>query len=95
MAPITDVDDIPDPHSRCFGQRTIRHSEIYSGSNAPTEEAKRQAQSTVDDIVFVVTKVTNKPRKDLCVGMGLKSITGSRRVLDVSFFLWERTQHGK
>ena len=31
MPPITDVDELPDPHSRCFGQRTIRHSEIYSG----------------------------------------------------------------
>ena len=50
------------------------------------KKIKRQAQSTVDDIVFVVTKGRNKPRKHLCVGMGLKSITGSRRVLDVSFF---------
>ena len=86
--------ELPDPHSRCFGERTIRRSEIYSGSNAPTEKIKRQAQSTVDDIVFVVTKGRNKPRKHLCVGMGLKSITVSRRVIDVSFFLWERTRYG-
>ena len=59
----------------------IRHSEIYSGSNAPTGKVRRQALSTVDDIVCVVTKGRTKPGKQLCVGMGLKSITGSRRVL--------------
>ena len=85
MPPMTDVDELPDPHSRCFGQRTIRHSEIYSGSNVPTEKVKRQAQSTVDD---TVTKSRNKQRKHLCVGMGLKSITGSRSP-------WECTRHGK
>ncbi len=57
--------------------------QLYSGSNAPTEKVKRQAQSTADDVVFVVTRGRTKPGKHLCLGMGLKSMTGSRRIIEI------------
>ena len=56
---------------------------IYSGSDTPTEHIARQAQSTCDDVMYVTSRGRTKPGKHLCLGLGLKSLTGSRRVIEI------------
>ena len=56
---------------------------LYTRGKTLTDKARRQAQSTADDVIFIVTRGLVKPGKHICLGMGIKSITGSRSVLDI------------
>jgi hypothetical protein len=56
---------------------------LFSGAETPIEHIERQAQSICDDIMFITTRGRTKPAKHLCLGLGLKSLTGSRQVIDI------------
>ena len=49
-----------------------------------TDKSRRRAQSTADDVIFIVTRGRNNSRKHnkFCLGFEITIITGSRRVLD-------------
>jgi len=40
-------------------------------------------KAAADDAVFATTRGSVKPGKHLCLGMGIKSMTGSRKVLEI------------
>ncbi len=46
-----------------------------------TEKDERRIQSLADDILFCVTKGVIKPQKHIVLGMGIKSLTGSKKVV--------------
>lgn len=56
---------------------------VFSGSDKSTEHVERQVQSVAEDVVFITTRGRIKPAKHLCLGFGMKSITGSRRVIEI------------
>ncbi len=87
-------DDLPEPltlESIETGQ-SVRPEELtkflqvlYTGSENDIEHERvhRLVNSVTDDIVFNVTRGKVKPGKQLCLGLGIKSLTGSRRVIEV------------
>ena len=48
-----------------------------------SEKTERLVRSASDDAVFVTTRGRTKPSKHLCMGLGLKSLTGSRKVVEM------------
>ena len=58
---------------------------LYTGESAQPENKRvqRLVQSVSDDVIFATTRGRIKPGKHLCLGLGLKSLTGSRRVLEI------------
>ena len=58
---------------------------LYSGKTAATESqrTKRLVKSVCDDIVYATSQGHVKPSKHLCLGLSIKSLTGSRKVLEV------------
>ncbi len=57
---------------------------LYSGSSSPTDKIQQLVKSVADDVVFVTTRGRIKPGKHLCMGLGLKSMTGSRQVIELA-----------
>ena len=59
-------------------------SVLYTGSTIPiNDKTERLVNSTSDDIIYAVTRGRVKPGKHLTIGVALKSMTGSRKVIDV------------
>ena len=59
---------------------------LYTGESAQpeNERVQRLVQSVSDDVIFAATtRGRIKPGKHLCLGLGLKSLTGSGRVLEI------------
>ena len=58
---------------------------LYTGSSHQEESERitRMVQSACDDAIFIVSRGKIRPGKHLCLGLGLKSITGSRCVVEV------------
>lgn len=58
---------------------------LYSGTRNPSnnERTERLVQSASDDVIFASTHGKIKPAKHMCLGLGLKSMTGSRRVIEL------------
>ena len=58
---------------------------LYTGESAQpeNERVQRLVQSVSDDVIFATTRGRIKPGKHLCLGLGFKSLTGSRRVLEI------------
>ena len=90
----TNATDLPDPlttHALGDGQGGIPtelrdfFNVLYTGSaNKPeTERNQRLVQSVSDDVVFAVTRGITKPGKHLCIGLGIKSLTGRRQIIDI------------
>ncbi len=48
-----------------------------------SDRITRLVNSASDDAVFNTTRANIKPAKHMCVGMGIKSLTGSKRVIDI------------
>ena len=44
---------------------------------------ERYARTAASDAIFVTTNGMIKPAKQICLGMGMKTLTGSRKVIDV------------
>ena len=42
-----------------------------------------QARSVCDDVVFITTRGRTKPGKHICLALGIKSMTGSRRIIEI------------
>ena len=90
----TNATDLPDPlttQALGDGQGGIPtelrdfFNVLYTGSaNQPeTERNQRLVQSVSDDVVFAVTRGRTKPGKHLCIGLGIKSLTGRRQIIDI------------
>lgn len=56
---------------------------IVAGSETLTEHTERQAQALCDDVMFITSRGKAKPAKHLCLGLGIKSLTGSRRIIEI------------
>lgn len=57
---------------------------LYTGTKCTTstsERVERFIQSSADDAVFASTRGNLKPAKHLTVVLGMKSLTGSRKVV--------------
>lgn len=52
-------------------------------SNALPADLERKVQSFSQDAVYCVSRARIKPAKHLCMGLGMKSLTGSRRVVEI------------
>ena len=80
----TNATDLPDPLTT---QALLRDfcNVLYTGSaNQPeTERNQRLVQSVSDDVIFAVTRGRTKPGKHLCIGLGIKSLTGRRQIIDI------------
>ncbi len=48
-----------------------------------SDKITRLVNSASDDVVFSTTRGRIKPAKHMCVGIGIKSLTGSKRVIDI------------
>ena len=48
-----------------------------------SDKCEREARSLSQDALYCATKSRVKPSKQLCMGVGLKSLTGSRKVVDI------------
>ncbi len=44
---------------------------------------KRYISSIAQDLIYAKTRGNVKPAKHLCMGLGLKSMTGSKKVIEV------------
>ena len=58
---------------------------LYTGSEkAPTNpRVERYVKSSAQDAIFATTRGIVKPAKHICLGLGLKSMTGSRKVVEI------------
>ena len=58
---------------------------LYTGSHSSVMSPRVESyvQSSVDDSVFATTRGRVKPAKHISLGLGIKSMTGSRKVLDI------------
>ena len=58
---------------------------LYTGSDQQPdiEKMKRLEQSVSQDVIYATTRGRTKPGKHLTLGLGLKSMTGSRKVIEV------------
>ena len=58
---------------------------LYTGSSDVSRNARieRLVQSVCDDVVYTTTRGRSKPSKHMSMGLGLKSLTGSRKVLEI------------
>ena len=57
---------------------------LYTGSNnAASQRVERYIRSLADDDIYKTTHGAVKPSKHMLLGMGLKSITGSRKVQEI------------
>lgn len=56
---------------------------LCGGKGNLTEKKERRVQSVADDIMFTATRGKTKPGKQLCLGLAMKSFTGSRRVIEI------------
>ena len=57
---------------------------LYTGSkDEGTERVERYIESSTEDDIYKSTKGKVKPSKHMLLGMGLKSITGSRKVVEL------------
>ena len=73
----TDPVKTPDP-LRYFFQM------LYTGSESPVhDQVERHIQSVCYDVLFVTSRGRIKPSKHVLIGSGIKSITGSRRVIEI------------
>ena len=48
-----------------------------------SDQVQRAAKSVADDVIFTTTRGRTKPGKHLCLGLALKSLTGSRRIVEI------------
>ena len=58
---------------------------LYTGSDQQPyiEKIKRLVQSVSQDVIYAKTRGRTKPGKHLTLGLGLKSMTGSRTAIEV------------
>lgn len=56
---------------------------LCGGKGDLTEKREHRVQSVADDIIFITTRGRTKPAKQLCLGLAMKSLTGSRRVVEI------------
>jgi hypothetical protein len=59
---------------------------LYSGKSSadpPNESSERLVQFVSDDVVYAISRGRTKPEKHISLALGLKSMTGSRRVLEI------------
>ena len=58
---------------------------LYTGSDQQPdiEKIKRLVQPVSHDVIYATTRGRTKPGKHLTLGLGLKSMTGSRKVIEV------------
>ena len=58
---------------------------LYAGSSQPSpyDRIERLVRSVSDDVIFTTTRGRTKPSKHLCMGLGIKSMTGSRKLLEI------------
>ena len=58
---------------------------LYTGSSSESKNEKneRLVKSSCDDAVFITTRGRTKPSKHLCMGLGLKNITGSWKIVEL------------
>ena len=63
----------------------VRFLEIlFAGTeDNSSERVKRQVNSTAQDILFCTSNGKVQPAKHLCMGIGIKSLTGSRKIVDL------------
>ena len=61
-------------HRLCSGSEKVEQAESH---------AERYARSASADAVFATARGKIKPGKQLLIGMGLKSMTGKRTLVDV------------
>ena len=62
---------------------TLLSSKQEANSHNDAEETSRRASSLSQDALFCVSKGKIKPSKHLCMGLGMKSLTGSRKVIEI------------
>jgi len=63
--------------------KTFFQTLITGSSEKPSSRVDRYINSLCDDCLFTSTKGAIKPVKHTCLGLGLKSITGSRKVIEI------------
>lgn len=56
---------------------------LCGGNGNLAEKKERSVQSVADDIMFITSRGKTKPGKQLCLGLAMKSLTGSRRVVEI------------
>jgi len=57
---------------------------LFSGTSKPkSENLERKVSSSSQDAIFIATNGKLKPKKHLLLGLGIKSMTGSRKLLEV------------
>ena len=58
---------------------------LYTGSEKESGKpnVERYVQSSAQDAIFATTRGYLKPAKHICLGLGMKSMTGSRKVLEI------------
>ena len=57
---------------------------LYTGSQKPSsDKVERLVESVSNDVIYNANRGKVKPGKHLCMALGLKSITGSRKVIEI------------
>ena len=56
---------------------------LYTGSSAPaSEKVERLIKSAADDMIYAISHGRIKPSKHVCLALGMKSLTGSRKLIE-------------
>ena len=66
-------------HQRLF----LYSSELFSLELSDNERNERLVKFVFDDVVHVTSRGNLKPSKHMSLGLGIKSLTGSRKVIDL------------
>ena len=56
---------------------------LFCGTEEPNDRIARQIQSVCDDVMYITSRGRIQSSKHLCMGLGLKSLTGNRQVIDI------------
>lgn len=56
---------------------------LHTGGETENEQVERRILSIAEDILFTATNGRIQPQKQILIGMGIKSMTGSKKVITI------------
>ena len=56
---------------------------FLSGTNKVTDHIEHQVRAVCDDVIFIMPRGRIKPSKNVSLGLAIKSLTGSRPLIDI------------
>lgn len=82
MAEISKVDDLYEYHLEPPDRLLLLLRQIICGkSDIQSEAQERRIMSVAEDVISCTSKGSVKPQKHILMGLGIKSMTGSKKIV--------------